>query len=58
MSLFEILEIVGTLTYKIALPAVLYKIHNVFHVSTIKKYVFDGSHVVELESIQIYEGFT
>ena len=51
MGLFEILERVGTLEYKVALPPYLSKIHNMFHVSTLRKYVFDASHVVELESI-------
>ena len=46
--MFEILERVGTLTYKVALPSDLSKIHNVFYVSTLRKYVFDASHVVEL----------
>ena len=51
MGLFEILERVGTLAYKVALLPYLSKIHNVFHVSTLRKYVFDVSHVVELEPI-------
>ena len=49
---FEVLERVGTLAYKVALPPSLSKIHNVFHVSTLRKYIYDSSHVVELESIQ------
>ena len=51
MGLFEILERVGTLAYKVALPPDLSKIHNVLHVSTLRKYVFDASNVVELEPI-------
>ena len=51
MGLFEILERVGTLAYKVALPPGLSKIHNVFYVSTLRKYVFDASYVVELEPI-------
>ena len=58
MGLFEILEKVGALAYKVALPPSLSKIHNVFHVSTLKKYVFDPSHVMELEPIQISEDLT
>ena len=53
MGLFEIFERVGTLAYKVALPPGLSKIHNVFYISTLRKYVFDASHVVELEPIQI-----
>ena len=51
MGLFEILERVGTLAYKVVLPACLSKIYNVFYVSTLRKYVFDASHVVELDPI-------
>ncbi|RVW83820.1 Transposon Ty3-G Gag-Pol polyprotein [Vitis vinifera] len=55
---FEVLERVGTLAYKVALPPILSKIHNVFHVSTLRKYIYDPSHVVELEPIQISEDLT
>ena len=55
---FEILERVGTLAYKVALPLGLSKIHNVFHVSTLRKYVFDASHVMELEPFQISKDLT
>ena len=51
VGMFEILERVGTLAYKVALPLGLSNIHNVFYVSTLGKYVFDASHVVELEPI-------
>ena len=58
MSLFEILKRVGTLAYEVALPLYLSKIHNLFYISTLRKYVFDASHVVELEPIWIYEDLT
>ena len=51
VGLFEILERVGSLAYKVALSLGLSKIHNVFYVSTLRKYVFEASHVVELEPI-------
>ena len=44
--------------YRVALPPNMSKVHNVFHVSTLRKYVFDPSHVVELEPIQISEDLT
>ena len=58
MGPFEILERVGTLAFKVVLPPSLSKIHNVFHVSTLRKYVFKPSHIVELEPIQISEDLT
>ena len=48
---FEVLVKVGALEYRVALPPKLEKIHNVFHVSSIRKYVYDASHVVEIEPI-------
>ena len=40
-----------------ALPQQLEKIRNVFHVSSLRKYVYDASHVVEIEPIQLDENF-
>ena len=58
VSPFEILERIGTLAYKVILLPSLSKIHNVFHFLTLRKYVFDPSHVVELEPIQNFEDLT
>ena len=55
---FEILERIGTLAYKVALPPSLSKIHNEFHVSNLRKHVFDPSHIMELEPIQISKDLT
>ena len=54
---FEVVEKVGSLAYRVALPQNLEKIHNVFHVSSLRKYVYDASHVVEIEPIQLDENF-
>ena len=51
MGPFEILWRVGLVAYRVALPPSLLKVHNVFHISTLRKYVFYPSHVVELEPI-------
>ena len=55
VGLFKILEKVDTLVYIGALPPSLSKIHNEFHVSNLRKHVFDPSHIMELEPIQISE---
>ncbi|KAL5543511.1 hypothetical protein UlMin_007295, partial [Ulmus minor] len=52
---FEILERVGKAAYRLALPPNLATVHNVFHVSMLKKYVPDKSHVLEQEPIEIHE---
>ena len=52
---YEILERVGKAAYQLALPPNQASIHNVFHVSMLKKYVPDKSHVLEQEPIEIHE---
>ncbi|KAL5568269.1 hypothetical protein UlMin_024844 [Ulmus minor] len=52
---YEILERVGKTAYRLALPPNFASVHNVFHVSMLKKYVSDKSHVLEQEPIEIHE---
>ena len=52
---FEILDRVGNVSYRLALPPVLSHIHNVFHVSVLRKYMPDPSHVLEYEPINVRE---
>uniref|UniRef100_A0A2N9G885 RNA-directed DNA polymerase n=1 Tax=Fagus sylvatica TaxID=28930 RepID=A0A2N9G885_FAGSY len=44
---FEILERVGPVAYRLALPPALSKIHDVFHVSALRKYIPHPSHVLK-----------
>ena len=46
------------MAYEIALPPQLANLHPVFHVSQLRKYVFDPAHVLEAEDIQIREDLT
>ena len=43
---FEILEKVGAVAYQLALPPTI-KVHNIFHVSTLNKYIHDATNVIE-----------
>ncbi|KAA0057719.1 pol protein [Cucumis melo var. makuwa] len=52
---FEILERIGLVTYLLALPPSLSEVHDVFHVSMLRKYVTDPTHVVDFEPLQIAE---
>ncbi|KAL0540968.1 hypothetical protein IC582_020994 [Cucumis melo] len=52
---FEILERIGPVAYRFALPPSLSAVHDVFHVSMSRKYVTDPSHVVDYESLEIDE---
>ena len=44
---FEVLERVGTVAYRLALPPSLSGVHEVFHVSMLWKYTPDPAHVVD-----------
>ena len=46
------------MAYEIALPLQLINLHPVFHVSQLRKYVFDPSHVLEAVDVQIRENLT
>ena len=44
---FEILERVGTVAYQLALPPIMLGVHEVFHVSMLRRYTTDPAHVVD-----------
>ena len=52
---FEVLRRIGEVAYELALPPSLGHIHNVFHVSYLRKYISDPSHIVDYEPIEIQE---
>ena len=43
---YEILERIGLVAYRLALPPKLAKLHNVFHVLMLRRYRFDKSHIL------------
>ncbi|KAA0059783.1 pol protein [Cucumis melo var. makuwa] len=55
---FEILEQIGPVAYRLALPPSLSTVHDVFHVSMLRKYVSDPSHVVDYEPLEIDENLS
>ena len=52
---FEILERVGPVAHKLALPPTLSRVHDVFHVSMLRKYIMDPIHVIDYEPLQLNE---
>ena len=55
---FEILAKVGPVAYRIALPPNLSRLHDVFHVSQLKKYQPDPEHVIEYEDVDMRDDLT
>ncbi|XP_021721324.1 uncharacterized protein LOC110688872 [Chenopodium quinoa] len=49
---------VGKVAYKLDLPNELERVHNVFHVSQIRKYIPDVTHVLQPETIEMNENLT
>jgi len=55
---YEVIERVGPVAYRLALPPELDKIHNVFHVSMLRRYRSDPSHVILAEEIIVQPNLT
>ena len=50
---FEILERVGIVVYRLALPPSMSGVHEVFHVSMLRRYTPDPAHVVDWGEIEV-----
>ena len=50
---FEILEKIGQVAYRLALPPALSAVHNVFHVSALRNYIPDDTHVLSYENLEL-----
>jgi hypothetical protein len=50
---FEIVERIGPVAYRLNLPTGLNEVHNVFHVSNLKKSLSDESLIIPMEELQI-----
>ena len=50
---FEILERVGIVAYRLDLPPSMSGVHEVFHVSMLRKYTPDPAHVVDWGEITV-----
>ena len=53
IGLYEVFERIGPVAYRLALPPELAKLHNVFHVSMLRRYRFDESHILSVQDVQV-----
>lgn len=58
MGPYQISERIGVAAYRVALPPHLANLHDVFHVSQLRKYIPDPSHVIPLDDVQVRENLT
>ena len=55
---YQILKKIGPVAYQIALPPSLSNLHPVFHVSQLRRYNPDPSHVIESDKVQVRDNLT
>ncbi|XP_052732478.1 uncharacterized protein LOC128196266 [Vigna angularis] len=55
---YQILRKIGPVAYELSLPPQLSNLHPVFHVSQLRKYVADPSHILELEDVRLCQDRT
>ena len=54
---YDILERIGPVAYRLALHPKLSKLH-VFHVSMLRRYHYDESHILPVQDVQVQSNFT
>ena len=50
---YKVLERIGPVAYRLTLPPELAKLHDVFNVSMLRKYRYDGSHILPVQEVQV-----
>ena len=55
---FKIVEKVRVVAYRITLPPSLSNLHDVFHVSQLRKYIYDASHVIQVDDLEVRDNLT
>ncbi|XP_070019708.1 uncharacterized protein [Nicotiana sylvestris] len=55
---FEILDRLGEVAYRLAFPLSISVVHPVFHVSMLRKYHGDPSHVLDFSTVQLDKDLT
>ena len=58
IGLFEVVQRIGECAYRLALPPSLSGVHDVFHVSMLRKYIIDPSHVLDYTGLQLDDRLT
>ncbi|XP_050875446.1 uncharacterized protein LOC127079081 [Lathyrus oleraceus] len=54
----QITQRIIIVAYRVALPPSLSNLHDFFHVSQLRKYVLDLSHVIQMDDVQVQDNLT
>ena len=52
---YPIIQRIGKVAYRLELPPKLPRVHNVFHVSQLQKYILNPSHIIKSDPIRFQE---
>ncbi|XP_048493914.1 uncharacterized protein LOC125494397 [Beta vulgaris subsp. vulgaris] len=55
---YEVLERIGEVAYRLALPTELANVHNVFHVSQLRRYIHDPNHILQPKTVKLDQNLT
>ncbi|XP_050914676.1 uncharacterized protein LOC127129563 [Lathyrus oleraceus] len=55
---YHIMQRIREVAYWIPLPSPLVNLHDVFHVSQLKRYILDPSHVIQVDDVQVRDNLT
>ncbi|XP_051127603.1 uncharacterized protein LOC127249055 [Andrographis paniculata] len=52
---YEIIKRIGEVAYRLAFPETLKRVHDIFYVSQLRRYVVDPSHILQSEVLDLRE---
>ncbi|XP_057248923.1 uncharacterized protein LOC130590487 [Beta vulgaris subsp. vulgaris] len=55
---YKILERIGEVAYRLTLPLEIARVHNVFHISQLRRYISDPSHVLTPDELQLEDNLS
>ena len=55
---FQVIERFGLVTYRLVLPLELSQIYNVFHVSMLRRYKSDPSHILQVQPLELKDNLS
>ena len=55
---YEVIERIGPVAYRLALPLTLKGVHNVFYVSMLRRYRSDPTHVLKEQLVELKENLS